>query len=67
MIKALQELSKGQQALQQQQLSQAHHSNAREATSRLTEGDDMAVTDKMNAIAGFEFKQSLPVIKGYRP
>ena len=57
MIRALQELSRSQEKLAQQQ-GQA---------TKLTEGDDMAVTDKMNAITGFEFKQNLPVIKDTEP
>ena len=53
MTRALRELGRTQEKMAQQ-YSQA---------ARVSEGDDMAITDKINAISGFEFKQNLPVIK----
>ena len=46
MIKVLKEVSKAQGRLAQQS----------EGARRLVESDDMSVTDKMNAMAGFELK-----------
>jgi len=60
MIRVLREVSRNQELL-------ARMSAQHESAPRVTEGDDAAATDKVNSIAGFGFKQSLPVIKDTDP